>query len=275
MAVPSNAASGSYNAGVAMEFFRFGGKPKSFARGERIFGENQKPIPFLHMRQRMYLLLDGEVGILHKDRPIGTIRQGEVFGEMASINQGPRSATAVARTACRVIALDDRQLQAALGKKPEFALMLMGVMIRRLRENLSNPAPGKSTVKPSQAAPLPKSLVSDLARVLGSEARSSYESGQSIVKEGQTGVLMYVVLYGRVHISVGGKPVEKLGPGGVFGEMALIDHAPRLATVVAETACTLLALDRHGFLNLVKKSRRFAAGLLSAVSERARYMTAS
>ncbi len=257
-----------------MEFFRFGGKPKSFSKGERIFGENQKPIPFLLLRQRMYLLLDGEVGILHHDRPIGTVRQGEVFGEMASINQGPRSATAVARTACRVIALDDQQLQAALGKKPEFALMLMGVMIARLRENISRAGAAAGKVNSTQPAPLPKSLVADLARALPYESRSSYESGQSIVREGQTGVLMYVVLYGRVGISVGGKVVERPGPGGVFGEIALIAHAPRLASVAAETACTLLAIDRHGFLNLVKKSRRFAAGLLSSVSERARYMTA-
>jgi CRP-like cAMP-binding protein len=276
MPAPSSPALALYNAGAAMEFFRFGGKPKSFARGDKIFGENQKPIPFLLMPQRMYLLVEGEVGILLKNRPIGTVRQGEVFGEMASINQGPRSATAVARTPCRVIALDDKQLQAALGKKPEFALMLMGVMIARLRENIGRNGTGRASAGGAnwrQSVPLPKSLLSDLERVLGSEARTSYESGQSIVKEGQTGVLMYVVLYGRVAISVGGKLVEKLGPGGVFGEMALIDRAPRLASVVAETACTLLALDRHGFLNLVKKSRRFAASLLTAVSERARYMT--
>jgi len=259
-----------------MEFFRFGGKPKSFAKGEKIFGENQKPIPFLLMPQRMYLVVDGEVGIVLNNRPIGTVRQGEVFGEMASINQGPRSATAVARTPCRVIALDDKQIQAALGKKPEFALMLMGVMIARLRENLGHAGtarPAAGTPRWKQSVPLEKSLLADLARVLGPDARSSYESGQSIVKEGQTGVLMYVVLYGHVAISVGGKIVEKLGPGGVFGEMALIDRAPRLASVIAETACTLLLIDRHGFLNLVKRSRRFAASLLTAVSERARYMT--
>ena len=259
-----------------MEFFRFGGKPKSFAKGEKIFGENQKAIPFLMMPQRMYLLLEGEIGILLKNKPIGTVRQGEVFGEMASINQRPRSATAVAKSACRVIALDDRQLQAALGKRPEFALMLMSVMVARLRENIGRLGGGNASARAAgwrQSVTLEKSLLADLSRVLGSEARSSYESGQSIIKEGQTGVLMYVVLYGRVAISVGGKLVEKAGPGGVFGEMALVDHAPRLASAVAETACTLLAIDRHGFLNLVKKSRRFAASLLVAVSERASYMT--
>ena len=276
MPAPNSSAPALYNAGAAMEFFRSGGKPKSFAKGEKIFGENQKPIPFLLMPQRIYLLVEGEVGILLKNRPIGAVYEGEVFGEMASINQGPRSATAVAKTPCRVIALDDKQLQAALGKKPEFALMLMSVMIARLRQNISRTGANQASAsgeKFRQSVPLPKSLLSDLERVLGSEARTSYESGQSIIKEGQTGVLMYVVLYGRVAISVGGKLVEKLGPGGVFGEMALIDRAPRLASAVADTACTLLTLDRHGFLKLVKKSRRFAASLLTAVSERARYMT--
>src|SRR5206468_11232732 len=53
----------SYNSSVAMEFFRFAGRPKAFAKGRKIFSENQKGIPFLLMPNRMYLLLDGEVGI--------------------------------------------------------------------------------------------------------------------------------------------------------------------------------------------------------------------
>src|SRR4029077_7474780 len=111
----SNPAS-NYNTSVAMEFFRFAGKPKSFAKGKKIFTENQRGIPFLLMPNRMYLLLDGEVAIFARDRPVATVHPGQIFGEMASIDQGPRSATAVAKSACRVIALDNRQLQTALGK---------------------------------------------------------------------------------------------------------------------------------------------------------------
>src|SRR3974390_2844058 len=133
---PGAAAIGSYNTSVAMEFFRFAGKPKTFAKGRKIFAENQRGIPFLLMPNRMYLLLDGEVGIFARDKPVGTIRPGQIFGEMASIDQGPRTGTALARSACRVIALDDRQLRAALGRYPEFALMLMSVMINRLRESI-------------------------------------------------------------------------------------------------------------------------------------------
>jgi len=264
----------SYNTSVAMEFFRFAGRPKTFAKGKKIFSENQRGIPFLLMPNRMYLLLDGEVGIFSRDRPVATVRPGQIFGEMASIDQGPRTGTAVARSACRVIALDNRQLQTALGRYPEFALMLMSVMIGRLRESIGRLGGSESPVtgtRRRQSVPLRKDLIEDLARVLSSDAQLSYETGATIVREGQIGVLMYVVLKGKVAIRVGGKLVENVGPGGLFGEMALVDRTRRLASAVAESNCKLLAINRNAFLDLVKHSRRFAASLLAAVSARARY----
>src|SRR5258708_11795635 len=117
----------SYNTSVAMEFFRFAGKPKAFAKGRKIFSENQKGIPFLLMPNRMYLLLDGEVGIFARHKPVGIVHPGQIFGEMASIDQGPRTGTAFARNPCRVIALDHLQLRAALRRYPEVALMLLSV----------------------------------------------------------------------------------------------------------------------------------------------------
>ena len=261
----------SYNTSVAMEFFRFAGRPKAFAKGRKIFTENQKGIPFLLMPNRMYLLLDGEVGIFSGDRPVATVRPGQIFGEMASIDQGPRSGTAVTQSACRVIGLDNRQLQIALGRYPEFALMLMSVMIGRLRESISRLAGPVSGARWRESLPLRKDLIEDLGRVLGSDAHLSYESGATILREGQIGVLMYVVLKGKVAIRVGGNLIENVGPGGLFGEMALVDRTPRLASAVAESPCNLLAINRGAFLNLVKHSRRFAASLLAAVSARARY----
>jgi CRP/FNR family transcriptional regulator, cyclic AMP receptor protein len=271
--IASGSAVGSYNTSVAMEFFRFAGKPKAFAKGRKIFTENQRGIPFLLMPNRMYLLLDGEVGIFARDKPVGTIRPGQIFGEMASIDQGPRTGTALARSACRVIALDDRQLRAALGRYPEFSLMLMSVMISRLRESIGRmgaDSPATRT-KWMQPAPLRKDLIEDLARVLGPEAHMSYETGDTILREGQVGVLMYVVLKGKVAIRAGETLLETVVPGGIFGEMALVDRTPRLASAIAESNVKLLAINRAAFLNLVKHSRRFAASLLAAVSARARY----
>ena len=271
--IASGSAIGSYNTSVAMEFFRFAGKPKAFAKGKKIFSENQRGIPFLLMPNRMYLLLDGEVGIFARDKPVGTVHPGQIFGEMASIDQGPRTGTALARSACRVIALDDRQLRAALGRYPEFSLMLMSVMIGRLRESIGRMGAESPAARTRwmQPAPLRKDLIEDLARVLGPEAHLAYETGGTILREGQVGVLMYVVLKGKVAIRAGGALLETVGPGGIFGEMALVDRTPRLASAIAESNVKLLAINRAAFLNLVKHSRRFAASLLSAVSARARY----
>src|SRR3989475_4427268 len=259
----------SYNTSVAMEFFRFAGRPRTFAKGRKIFSENQRGIPFLLMPNRMYLLLDGEVGIFSRSKPVATVRPGQIFGEMASIDQGPRTGTAVTKSACRVIALDNRQLQTALGRYPEFALMLMSVMIGRLREAISRLAGPGSPVTGSQwrkSTPLRKDLIEDLGRALGSDAHLSYESGATIVREGQVGVLMYVVLKGRVAIRVGGNLVENVGPRELFGEMALVDRTPRLASAVAESNCKLPAVNRIAFFNLGRHSRRFGPALLAAAS---------
>ena len=75
---------------------------------------------------------------------------------------------------------------------------------------------------------------------------------------------MYVVLSGRVAISIKSKIVEWVGPGGVFGEMALVDQSPRAATATAETDCDLLSINRGDFLTMVKTNPDFVVSLLKA-----------
>ena len=94
-----------------------------------------------------------------------------------------------------------------------------------------------------------------------------------IMKEGDKGVFMYVVLDGVVSVTIQEKPVEKIGPGGVVGEMALVDQSTRIATATAETDCTLLAINRTDFMNLVKTKPAFGMALLKSLSERLRFMT--
>src|SRR5882724_940696 len=126
----------TYDPAVALQFFKSAGKSVNIAEGEKIFEENERAIPLLR-RQKMYLLLKGEVSLMSGLKTIGRVRPGEVFGEMAVISDAPRSASAVAKTASRVITLDDKEFEAALGKHPEFALMLMSVMIFRLRNTIA------------------------------------------------------------------------------------------------------------------------------------------
>ena len=262
-----------YNAAMALEFFTSTGKPEAITQGTTLFAENDKSSKLLLQSDKMYLLVDGEISLSAKGRIIGTVRKGEIFGEMASIADMPRSASAAAKTPCRVIALDSGQFQTALKTKPEFALMLMSVMIGRIRDALARRGAGDGGGKVKESTVFDKSALAVLNRALG-QASVRYERGKTVFSEGQTGVLMYVVTEGRLAVSIKGKLVEKIGPGGVFGEMALVDRATRLATVTCETDCGLLAIGRNTFLDLVKASPDFAMSLLSAVGERARFTAA-
>ena len=261
----------SYDASEALEFFRSIGKPQEIEQGKKIFVESERGVPLL-MPNRMYLLLEGEVSVLMNDELIATVRQGEVFGEMAAISQAPRSATAVAKTRCRVISLSDRQFNTALSKKPRFALALMSVMVGRLRGTIGrlNGVPMDTGWR--EAATLDRELLAEIEERLGAKARFRFGEGKVIMRQGHLGVALYIVLEGRIAIHVGDALVEKAGPGGVIGEMGLIDRKPRLATATAETDCALLAISRLDFLKLVKENPRFGVSLLAAVSERARSM---
>jgi len=266
--------SSPYYPAVALDFFQSAGKPQKIAKGTTIFSENQKGMPLLLMPNRIYLLLEGEVGVLAKDERIATIGAGEIFGEMASMGQTPRSASAVAMSDCRVIGLDDGQFHAALGRNPGFALMLMSIMAGRLRDTIASLGAPASPADAGwrEAAALDAQLLADLAQVLGPAARFRYKAGRVIMTEGELGGALFVVLEGRVAIRIGDCVVEKVGTGGLFGEMSLVDRTPRLATAVAETDSALLAMSRHMFLHLVKRSPKFGAALLKAVGERAAFM---
>ncbi|MGH8765578.1 MAG: Crp/Fnr family transcriptional regulator, partial [Burkholderiales bacterium] len=212
----------------------------------------------------------------HK-KVIGKVQKGQIFGEMTSITHAPRSATAVAKTDCRVIALDDKQFHEGMRQKPAFALMLMSFMIGRLRETLARLVADNALSDDAAAKELvvfdPKKL-SELAEGMSNDPPVYFDRNKVIVKEGQAGLRMYAVLEGHVAVSIGSSIVEKLGPGGVFGEFALFDHAPRLASVVAVTDCSLLPVNRAAFEMLVRTSPEFADSMLGSLAERLRVLTA-
>jgi CRP/FNR family cyclic AMP-dependent transcriptional regulator len=97
-----------------------------------------------------------------------------------------------------------------------------------------------------------------------------YEEGTVIFVEGQDAREMYVVRDGTVSLRKGGDVIKTLDPGEVFGEMALIDHAPRTATAVAGPGCRVTVIDEASFQQLVKAVPGFALELLRLVVKRLR-----
>lgn len=264
-----------YLPAVARAFFESAGRPERVPACTQFFAENEKASRILLKRDKMYLLLQGEVSLLARGKAIGSVKPGEIFGEMAAISESPRSATAKALTECQVIPLDEKQFQNALREKPEFALMLLGIMIGRLRAMLAQmPGIPSAGAALKETRVFDKALLSALDKGLGESARVRYDRGKVIMVQGQTGAFMYVVLEGRVAISLRGALVERVGPGGVFGEMALVDQSVRAANAAAESDCVLLSINRTVFMNLIKSDPTFGVSLLGAMAERLRNLAA-
>ena len=258
-----------YQPAVALEFFRSAGTLEEKPAGKPIFSENEKAGGLFSKGARMYLLLEGEIGLMIQNKFFGVVKPGHIFGELAVIAGLPRSATAMAKINCRVLSLDEKQFHAALEKKPEFALMLMSIMVQRLRESITKLGTARPAVAPAERNDiLERKTLAGLQKELAAQEPASFPAGKVIMSAGAVGAFMYVVLDGRVAISVGNSVVEHVGSGGLFGELALVDRSARAASATAETDCRLLAINRTDFINLVKAKPEFSASLLKSIAVR-------
>lgn len=273
--VQGTAQSTGYSPALALEFFRATGTVEVKPAGKPIFSENEKAGGLFSKGARMYLLLDGEIGLMIRNKFFGVVKAGEIFGELAVIAGLPRSATAMAKSECKVLSLDEKQFHAALQKTPEFALMLMSSMGQRMRNSIAKLAtsPAFSSAPPVERSnTIDKKLLAELAKELGGQPPVPYGLGKVVVAAGAVGASMYVVMDGHVAISIGNRVVERVGPGGMFGEMALVDRTPRAATAMAESNCSLISIGRNDFIALVKAKPVFGAVLLKSLAERMQYL---
>lgn len=99
-----------------------------------------------------------------------------------------------------------------------------------------------------------------------------YEDGVNIFKQQEMGDCMYIVQKGIVDVfwegSQGDILLSSLGPGEVFGEMALFTRQPRSATVRARGKTRVLTIDKRGFLKRVHEDPSLAFRILKQMSER-------
>lgn len=98
------------------------------------------------------------------------------------------------------------------------------------------------------------------------------KAGEVIIKARQTGKFMYVVKNGAVDIMHNDTRLERVSKGGIVGEMAMIDEAPRSATVIAHKDTVLLPIGRARFMHLVKQNPDFALFVMNTMVRRIRQM---
>lgn len=117
----------------------------------------------------------------------------------------------------------------------------------------------------------PEAPAFDLSLLAGGDIPiKSFAAGERIFLAGQEGSEMFIVRSGKVAIKAGGMVLENVGPGGLFGEMALIDGSPRSATAIAVEPAEIAVVGQRGFLNLVKQSPEFALTVMRLMARRIR-----
>jgi CRP-like cAMP-binding protein len=152
--------------------------------------------------------------------------------------------------------------------------MLMSVMFDRVRFVAARLAARKAAplAAAREAAVFDPAQLAQFEAALPRTAIARYQAGASVMKEGQAGIYMYIVKTGRVFITIKDKVLEGVSPGGIFGEMALVDQSPRVASATADVYSELLVVDRPSLLEAVKAQPSFAMAMLRAVVERLRHM---
>ena len=92
--------------------------------------------------------------------------------------------------------------------------------------------------------------------------------GAVVIDQGRVGMECFVVLEGRASVFVGDDLVATIGPGTMIGEMALVDHRPRSASVVAETPMRLVAFDTGDFDTLLQEMPKVHERVLTTLGAR-------
>jgi hypothetical protein len=115
-------------------------------------------------------------------------------------------------------------------------------------------------------------ILADVAAIL--EERE-VAAGEVVIAKGEAGDGMYVIVHGQVRVYDGDRTITHLGEHDIFGELALLDPEPRVASVAAVTDTRLFRLDREGFAELMAGNIEIVRGVLHVLCERLRRQAAA
>ncbi len=113
----------------------------------------------------------------------------------------------------------------------------------------------------------PDNVLAEVANLL---EEIDVSEGETIFKQGDQGDSLYVIVDGRVRVHDGERVINYLGERDMFGEMALLDAAPRLASVSAVEPTRLFRLDQGPFYELLNERPEIAIGIIRVLTHHLR-----
>jgi CRP-like cAMP-binding protein len=200
---------------------------------------------------------------LGKQTDLARLGEGAIFGELALVAAQPRSASVEVVGEADLLELGAAALRAAAGDLPQLAEALDRFTRERLLKNLLATSPLFRPFSPTQRV--------DLARKFTGH---DVAPGTAIIREGDPGRGLYVILSGEVEVVKGEEPFETtlatLRTGDLFGEISLVRGTPATATVRAGRPTTVLFLAREYFQRLIAALPEMRAFFETLTEERLR-----
>jgi CRP-like cAMP-binding protein len=210
--------------------------------------------------QSFFFVVTGEVRVYDteqsgRQKDLARLRENSIFGEMALISARPRSASVEVVGEADLLEVTRESLAAVAGELEQVAAALSQFTRERLLSNLMVTSP--------LFRPFSRTQQRDLLRRFTAH---DVATGTAIIREGDEGRGLFVVLSGEVEVSSTGPdgtptPLAALRAGELFGEMSLIRGGPTTATVTAASATTVLFLARD-----------YVERIVAAVPEIRRYL---
>ena len=216
----------------------------------------------------MYIIHQGALAVIREGQGPGTVVarlvRGDVVGEMALVDAGPRSATVKAMEESVLVPVTRDFLLRHTSRNTGFILTIIKSlaerienvdrMIQRRREAArGDTAPGQA---PAVEEPRSAAFLKSLSSVIDTARALRFGPGDVIFRAGDKGEEMYLVLEGTVRTfrgeESGGEGHGQFGRGHFFGEMALVSGQPRSATAMAAAPTVLLPVSREAFLDKIR-----------------------
>jgi CRP-like cAMP-binding protein len=223
-----------------------------FGRGQWVIKENEPGESF-------FMVLEGELEVLKtlpnrkRSTTIGWIGPGDCFGEIALLEETPRTASIRARSKCRLLKLDRGEFE---------RLILSRVGAARLREILQHV---RYLNRLTFMSGWP---VSDLCEFAKRCKSAHFKQGTFVLRRGEANHFFYLIYDGWFEARNGERVLRRMGPGDYFGEISLLENWQATADVVALEEGRCLTMGRTDFLALFARGFRIAIRMEAIAGQR-------
>lgn len=252
----------------------------------------------------LYLVLDGEVQVVRDGRRVERLGEGELFGEMSLFDHVRRTATVFSETTATLGVIGKDAFYDLISSNLELAISFASMLSKRIRRLNEESHSSQVDIREdshtdlTEVSPLVRKSAEDkegssltekmmillkvdmfasfshtqLAALAELTEEVTVQAGETIMRYGEPGDALYGIISGRVSVERDGRKMAELHQGDVIGEMALLERAPRSASVTALETSVLVKIRDEVFYDFCYGDETVIRSMIESLATRLRSM---